>query len=106
QVVEGRERVRLAAAELRDQGHHRGGVLRLAGQPPQDHAQVLPQGPGEAGAGEELGRVAVVLRGGPGHHLLKVDGELVRVEGPAFANLFAGGDDLVPGFHEIGPTRI
>jgi hypothetical protein len=106
QVVEGGEGVGLAAAELGDKGQHRGGVLRPARQPPQHHAQVLAQGPGEAGAAEELGRVAVVLRGGAGHHLLQVDGELVRVEGPAFADFLTGADHFVPRFHEIGPTRI
>ena len=98
-VVQRRERVRLAAAELGDEGEHRRRVRRLPRQPPQHHARVFAERPREAGAGEELGRIAVVLRRRAGHHLLQGDGELVRAERPPFAHLLAQRDDFVPGVY-------
>ena len=76
------------------------------GEPAQHHARVLAQCPREAGAGEELRRVAVVLRRRPGHDLLEGDGELVRVERAAFADFLARRRDLVPGFHCDPPYGI
>ena len=99
QVVEGGQGMRLAAAELGNQGQHRGRVLGPSGQASQHHAGMIRQGPGEAGAREELRRVPVVRRRSPGHHLFQRNGELVRAERPAFADLLAGSDDLVPGVH-------
>ena len=69
-VVQGRQRMRFAAAELGDEGEHRGGVLRSSRQPPQHHAGMFIERPREAGAGEELGRIPVVFGRGAGHHLL------------------------------------
>ena len=89
QVVERGERVRLAAAELGDERQHRRGVVGPARQPAQHHPGVLAQRPREAGAGEELVGLPVVLRGRPGDDLFQVDGELVRVERPAFADFLA-----------------
>ena len=100
QMVERRERMRLAAAELRDQRQHRRRVRRPPGQPPQHHPGMLGQRPREAGAGEELRRVAVVVRRSPRHHLLERNGELVRAERPPLAHFRPGGDYLVPGVHQ------
>ena len=103
-VVERGEGVRLAAAELGDERHHRRRIGRFSRQPPQHHARVFAQGPGEARAGEELHRVAVILRRLSAHHLLQVDGELVGVEGASFADLLARGGDLVPGLHRLASS--
>ena len=80
EVVERGERVGLAAAELGDQGENRRRVLSPAGEAPEHHADVLLQGAREAGAGEELRRVAVVLGRGPGNDLLEGDREFVGAE--------------------------
>ena len=104
QVVQRGERVRLAAAELGDEREHRRRVVGSPGEPAQHHARVLAQRPREAGAREELRRVAIVLRRRPGHDLLEGDGELVRVERAAFADFLARRGDLVPGFHCDPPT--
>lgn len=69
------------------------------GQAPQHHARMLCQGAGEAGAREELLRVAVVPRRRPGHNLLERDSELVGAERPPLPDLLAKLDDLVPGPH-------
>ena len=104
QVIERSQRVRLAAAELRDEREHRRRVLGLAREPAQDHPGMFAQRPREAGAREELGRIAIVLRRGPGHDLLEGDGELVRVERPAFTDFLARRGDLVPGLQCDPPT--
>jgi len=90
--------VRLAAAELGDQRQHQRGVIGPAGKSSQHHARVLAQRPREAGAGEELRRIAVVLRRRAGDHLFERDGELVRVERAALADFPARSGDFVPGF--------
>ena len=100
QVVERGEGVRLAAAELGDEGKDRRRVLSLAGQPPEDHAGMLLQRAREAGAGEELRRVAVVLRSGVRDHLLQGNGELVRTERASFPHFLAQGHYPVPGVHQ------
>ena len=105
-VVQRRERVRLAAAELGDEGEHRRRVRRLPSQPPQHHAGVFAERPREAGAGEELGRIAIVLRRRSRHHLLQRDGELVRAERPPLAHLLAQGDDFVPGVYGVASLGI
>ena len=64
QVVKRGQRVRLAAAELGHERHDRRRVRCLAGEPPENHPGVLSQRSREARAGEELFRVAVVLRSG------------------------------------------
>ena len=104
QVVERRERVGLAAAELGDERQHRRGVVGLAREPSQHHPRVLAQRPREASAREELRRIAVVLRRRAGDDLLQRDGELVGVERAAFADFLARGGDLVPGLHRDPPT--
>ena len=58
QVIQGRQRVRLASAELRHQRHHRRGVGRLAREAPQHHPRVLAQRPREARAREERPGIA------------------------------------------------
>jgi hypothetical protein len=98
-MVERREGVRLATAELRDQRQHGCRLARFARQPPQHHAGVLVQGAGEAGAGEELGGLAIVFRRCAGDDLFEGNGEFVRVEGAAFADFLPWGDDSVPGLH-------
>ena len=100
EVVEGGQRVRLAAAELGDQRQDRRSVVGLARQPAQNHAGVVAQCPCEAVAGEEVIRVSIVLRRRTGHDLLQCDGELVRVEGTALPDLLAWRRDLVPRLHE------
>lgn len=96
QVVECRQRVRFATAELGDEGQYRCGVVGAAGQPPQYHARVLAQSAREAGVGEELSGIAVVFRRRASYHLFQGDGELVRVERAAFADFLARCGDFVP----------
>ena len=62
QVIQRRQGMGLAPAELRDQRHHRRRVGRLPGQAPQYHPRVLAQRPREARAREECLGVAVVQR--------------------------------------------
>src|SRR5439155_15359559 len=90
-------------AELRDESQNRRSVLGLSGESPQDHAGVFAQGPREAGAGEELRRIAVVLWRGAGHDLLEGNGELVRVERAALPDFLAWRGNLVPGLHADPP---
>ena len=97
QVIQRRQRVGLAPAELRHQRHHRRRVGRLPRQAPQHHPRVLSQRPREARASEERPGVAVVRRGRSADDLLQGDGELVRVERASFADLLSGNGDLVPG---------
>ena len=98
-VVEGGEGMCLAAPELRDQRQDRCRVIGSAGESPEHHAGVLFQRAREAGAGEELRRVAIILRRTPRHYLFQRNRELVRAERSAFPHLPAKRDDLVPGFH-------
>ena len=86
--------------ELRDQREHRRRVPGPAGESPEHHAGVLLQRAREAGTGEELRRVAIVLRRGSGHHLLQGNRELVRAERAALSDLPAKRDDFVPRVHE------
>src|SRR5262249_30721682 len=72
-------------------------------QPPQDHAGMLTQGAGEAGPGKEFAGLAIILGCAAGHHLFEGDGELVRVEGAAFADFLPWGDGSVPGVHQWPP---
>ena len=65
----------LAAAELRDQRHDRCRIVSSPCQSAQHHAHVFAQGAGEAGAGEEFRRVAVVVGSLVRGYLLKGDGE-------------------------------
>ena len=97
QVIERAERMRLAAAELRHQRHHRRGVGRPARQPPQHHAAMLAQCARKAGARKELHRVTVILRRRSLHHLRQINGELVGVERTPLAHLGAGGYGFIPG---------
>ena len=98
QVIEQRERVRLAAAELGAQVEDRRRLGALARQPAQHLAGQVGQVAGQVGAAEEAGRVLVVAGRAAVAHLVQVDGELGRVQGAVFPQVFAGVDDLVPGF--------
>ena len=97
-VVQRGEGMRLAAAELGDEGEDRRGIPAPAGQPPQHHPGVLPQRAREAGAGEELRRIAVVLRRRAGDHLLQRDGEFVRAERTPLPHFLAQRNDPIPRF--------
>ena len=103
EVVKRREGVRLAAAELGDQGEDRRRVPGLTGQPPEHHAGMLRQRPREAGAREERRRIAVILGSGAGDDLLQGDRELVRAERAAFPHFLAQRHDPVPGLHQSLP---
>ena len=96
-MVESGQGVGLAAAELGDQRHDRRGILGSPRQSAQDHAHVLAQGAGEAGAGKELRRVAVVVRTFVRSHLLQRDGKFVGIEGAPFADFGAGSVFLYQG---------
>ena len=96
EVIQRGQRVRLAAAELGHQRHHRRRVRRLPRQSPQYHPCVLAQRAREAGAGEERFGIAVIGRCRAPDHLLQGDSELVRVERAAFADLLARLRDSVP----------
>ena len=101
EMIERGQGVGLSSAELRDEGEHRGGVLRPAGKAPKHHAHVVLEGAGEAGTREELRRVAIVQGRRPGDHLLERNRELVRAERAAFSYLLPEGDDLVPRLHTV-----
>ena len=103
QVVERGEGVRLAAAELSDEGEDRRRVLGPAGQPPEHHAGMLLQCTREAGPRKELSRVAIVLGSRIRDDLLQGDRELVRAERAAFPHLLAQRHGPVPGFHHSSP---
>ena len=79
-VVQARQRVGLSSPELGDEGEYRGSVPGLSRQSSQDRAGVFSQGLGEVRSGEELFRILVVRRSFAVNHLVKGDGELVRVE--------------------------
>ena len=98
EVVQGGQRVRLAAPKLRHQRQHRRRVRRLPGETPEHHAGVVAQRARETRAGEERMRIAVVGRRRAGDDLFQGDGELVRVERTALADFFARERDLVPRF--------
>ena len=106
QVIQSCERVGLAATELGEEREHGIGVPRPAREAPEDHSHMRGQSVREAGTGEELAWVAVVLGGGSGDHLLQGDRELVGAEGPAFAHLGAESDDLVPGLQGGAPGGV
>ena len=91
----------LSASELGEQREYGVGVPRLAREPSEHHARVRGQGVREAGPGEELTGVAVILGGGSGDDLFQGDRELVGAEGSAFADLATEGDDLVPGLQVV-----
>ena len=95
-MIECRERMSLAPAELSDERKHRRRVGSLALQPAKHHADMLRQGTSEASARKELSRVAVVARGSARHHLLQSDSELVRVERPPLPNLLTEFHNSIP----------
>ena len=99
EVVEQRQGVGLAAAELGRQVEHRRGLdlhaVQAAHHLHREVAEVL----GEVRALEELGGVLVDRRGAAVADVVEVDGELGGVERAPFAEILAGGDDLVPGLH-------
>ena len=89
-MVERRQRVRLAAAELGDEREDGRGVLSLARQSLEHHSAVLSQGSGEIGAREELCRIAVVFGGTARDNLLQRDRKFVGIEGTSLAHFLAG----------------
>jgi hypothetical protein len=93
------EGVGFAAAELCGQVEDRAGLRPLAGKTPHDFAGQGGEVPGEVGAGEEAVGLLVVGRGRAVTHVVQVDGKLGGVERFAFAEVFAGCDDFIPGFH-------
>ena len=95
-MIECRERMSLAPAELSDERKHRRRVGSLAFQPAKHHADMFRQSTSEASARKELSRVAVVARRSARHHLLQGDSELVRVERPPLPNLLTEFHDFIP----------
>src|SRR5438552_18428908 len=95
QMVECRQRVGLAASELRDQRHHWRRIVGSPRQSAQHHAHVFTQSTGEAGSRKEFRRVAVVVRTLVRGYLLKSDGKFVGFEGSTFAYFSAGDGNLV-----------
>jgi hypothetical protein len=104
QVVERRQRVRLAAAELGDERQDRRGVVRAPRQAAEDHPRMLAKGTGQARAREELHRGPIVLGRRTRDDLLQRDRELIGVERAALANLTAQRGDSVPGLHAPTPS--
>ena len=112
-MVEGGERVGLAAAELRRHVEIGARLHRLAGQPAHHLRRKLEEATGEIGAVEEPGRVEVIGRHAPPllANMVEVDRKLGRIERPVFAEILAGGDNLIPGLwcssgHAIHPSVV
>src|SRR5882672_4247425 len=95
-VIESRQSMGLATAEVGDQREDRCRVFSLAGQPPQHHACVLTQGTGKARAREELRRIPVILRCRASYDLLQSDGELIGVERPTLTDLLPRYGNPIP----------
>jgi hypothetical protein len=102
-MVEGRQRVCLATAELGNEGEHWRSVFGLAGKASQYHTSVLAQRPGKACAREEFGWLPVVFGRSASHNLFEGNGKLVWIKGAALTNLLARERDLVPGLHHFPP---
>ena len=99
------EGVGLAAAELGGQVEDRAGLGPLAGEAADDFGGQGGEVLGEVGAGEEAVGLLVVGRGAVVADVVQVDGEFGGVERFAFAEVFAGRDDFVPGFEGHIHTR-
>ena len=101
QVVQRRQRMRLAAPELRHQRQRRRRIRRLPRQPPQRHPAVLGQRPGKTGARKKLPRIGIVRRRRSPHHLLQCNGKLIRAERTPFPHFLARRYHTIPGFHRV-----
>ena len=104
QVVEERERVGLAAAELGGHVEHGRGARGLARQPTHDLGGRATQGTRQEGPLEEPVRLLVVRVCPAVAHLVQVHGKLRGVQRPALAQVLARGHDLVPGLEFHGFT--
>ena len=91
------EGVGFAAAELGGQVEDRAGLRPLAGEAPHDFAGQGGEVFGDVGARKEAVGLLVVRRGAVIANVVQVDCELGGVEGFAFAQVLARGDDFIPG---------
>ena len=112
-MVEGSQRVGLAAAELGRHVEIGARLHRLAGQPAHDLRRKFEEATGEIGAVEESGRIEVIGRHAPPllANMVEVDRKLGRIERPVLAEILAGGDNLIPGLwcgssHPIHPSVV
>lgn len=98
EVAEECEGVGLAAAELGSQIEYGAGFSAFAGEAADDLAGKGGHVLGQVGTGEEAVGLLIIRRGLVVADVVQVDSELGGVEGFAFAKVFAGGDNFVPGF--------
>ena len=98
EVIEQRQRVRLAAAERRGHVEHRRGLGLFARQAAHDFGGEAGEVLREVGAIEEA--IGLLIIGGRAAiaHLIEMHRELGCVERLAFTQVFAGGDDPIPRF--------
>ena len=103
QVVERQHRVRLAAAEVGLELHHRVAALaaRCAARADEQALQAL----GEVGAAEELGRLLVLVRALAQMHLPEVGGELGLLVAAA-RHVRVRRHDLAPGLEVAGRRAL
>lgn len=110
QMVERRQRVRLAAAELRRHVEYGGSFKLDARQPPQHLARQVGQAPRHVRAIEKASRLNIVnmcpRTSVP--DVIQMDGELRGVERAVVPQILAGRDDLIPGlqFSHVHPSLI
>src|SRR5947208_719209 len=97
-MIEERQCVRLAATELRGEVEHRARLGALTGEAADHFGSERGQILGEIRSRKEAFGVAVIKRGVACAHLIKVDGELRRIKGFAFAQILAWSDNFVPRF--------
>ena len=101
EVVEGRERVRLPAAELGGHVEDGRGLDLDAREPPDDLGGEVEEALGHVGPLEEPLGLQVVGMGPVVADVVEVDGELRGVHRAVLAEVFPGRDDLIPGL-ELG----
>src|SRR5690606_2249508 len=106
EMVEQRERMRLTATKLRCEVEDRGRLGLHPIQPAHGLYSEFPEVLCEERAVEELDRLLVHARRSSISDVVEVDGELGRVEGLAFSQVLARGDDLVPGLHESSSSTL
>ena len=97
-VIKKRESVSFAAAELGGQIKHGAGFGAFTGQPAHDLAGKTGEIFGKLSACEEAIGLLVIGRSGSVANVVEVDGEFGGVEGFPFAEVFARGDNFIPGF--------